>query len=173
MKDKGKLLEMLMDELKDAEEIQDMSLFTAEELESPMDVVRAMIVEMGTELTDALGEFFFLPLENAEMLYFVSSILILEDIPVDRQTDLAVAAAGLNALIPCGSFAMGEDGASLVYRYTIPVPAELDEAVQRTMLLTAVDTAIQEVDRFSSFLMLVAEGELNVEDMKDILGKEG
>jgi len=170
---KIKLLEALIRELQESEEIQDMSLFTEEELDAPVDVARAMIVEMGTELVDVLGEFFFLPLENEEVLYFVSSITVMEEIPLDKQMDLAIAVARLNSLIPCGAFAMGNGGENLIYRYTVPVSAELDEEVKMTMLLTAVDTAIQEVDRFIAFLMLVAAGELSVDDMMSLLSKEG
>ena len=73
-KKKRELLNLLVSELEDAEDMEQTSLFTAEELNAPADAVRTLINEVGTEFISVLGEFFFLPYEDEEVLYFATAM---------------------------------------------------------------------------------------------------
>ena len=57
--EKRNLLNRLAGELGQAEDVERASLFTAEELEAPMDVVRCLITETGADLLDLLVVFLF------------------------------------------------------------------------------------------------------------------
>lgn len=170
---RNRLLTMLNEELQEAEDFEEVSLFTKDELEAPVDVVRGMIVDIGTELIPALTEFFFLPYEDEDMLYFSTLITITDEIQKDELADLSMAVARLNFDIPCGAFSISPDGESLVYKYTVPFPGDLDEEGQKTMMLTAVDAAINIVDAYEGYLALVLEGNLTADKMIDLVrGKQ-
>ncbi len=85
---KRELLNALCSELEKVEYLEQTSLFTADELEAPADVVRTLINEIGTEFISVLGEFFFMPYEDEEVLYFATAITVSEDIPSDCRMDL-------------------------------------------------------------------------------------
>ena len=166
---KRKMLNVLIEELDESEDFEEISLFTAEELGAPADIARALISDVGSELIDVLGEFLFMPYKDEEMLYFTSVITLTDEIMADEQVDIALAVARINYVIPNGCFSLGENGKSLVYRYTVPIPADLKDDDIKAMMLTAVDAALTVVDRFEGFLSLVIEGNLSPEEMMTII----
>ena len=169
---KRELLNLLVSELENAEELEQTSLFTAEELGAPADAVRTLINEIGTELISVLGEFFFMPYEDEDVLYFATAITISEDIPADCRLDLEEAVARINSIIPCGGFATGTSGDRLIYRYTAPFLAKQDAEEQKVLMLTAVNAAMETVDRFVGYLTLAASGDMSSEEvMKLVVGR--
>ena len=166
MKEKKRnLLKMLAEELLLSEDIDRAEFFTAEELEAPVDITRAVVTDLGAELISVLAEFYFMPFENEDMLYFSNVITITDDIRDDEKADLALAVAGLNYHLPCGCFALNDTADMLVYRYTVPILADQDEAAIKKIMLTSVDAAINTADSFESYLMLVLEGNMTPEEM--------
>ncbi len=169
---KRELLNALCSELEKVEYLEQTSLFTADELEAPADVVRTLINEIGTEFISVLGEFFFMPYEDEEVLYFATAITVSEDIPSDCRMDLESVVSRINSLIPCGCFSTGTSGDRLIYRYTAPFLAKQEADEQKILMLTAVNAAMETVDRFVGYLTLAASGEMNAEEvMKVAAGK--
>ena len=114
MSDKrNELLKIINEQLQDAEDFEEVSLFTKDELDAPVDIVRGMLTEVGTELVSVLAEFFFLPYEDEEMLYFTSAITVTDEILKDELVDISMAVARINFDLPCGGFSIGPDGESL------------------------------------------------------------
>ncbi len=166
---KRELLDALVSELNDSEEIDQASLFEAKELDAPVDMVRAILTEIGSELISVLGEFFFLPYEDQDVLYFNTTITVTDDIKPDERMALAEAVARINYLIPCGAFSLGENSETMVFRYTVPVFSDLDSEKQLSVMLTSIDAAVLAVDRFEGYLMLVLEGNLTTDEMIDLI----
>ncbi len=166
---KRELLDKLVEELKESEDIGEVSLFTAEELDSPVDVVRALLIDMGSELLNMLGEYFFLPYEEEEVLYFTSVITITDEIEPDEIVTVSEAIARINYVLPCGCFALGDEGRNLVYRYTAPILADLDADKQMAMMLTAVDAGMMTVDKYEGYLMLAVDGAMTPSEMIDFI----
>ena len=162
---KRELLNALVSELNEAEDLEQTSLFTAEELGTPADVVRTMITDVGTELISVLGEFFFMPYEDEEVLYFAAAVTISEELPAENMAELESAAVRVNTMIPCGCFATGITGDRLIYRYTAPFLASFDTADQVSMMLTAVGAVMDTLDRFTGYLSLVADGKMSADEM--------
>ena len=159
------LLKMLAEELELSDDIEKAEFFSKEELGAPIDITRAIVNDVGIGLMSVLAEFCFLPFEEEEMLYFATGITLTDDIRDDEKTDLMSAVSRVNSLVPIGCFALSENFDSLTYRYTVPILADTDEESIKKIMLSSVDAALTTLDRFSSFLMLVLEGNTTPDDM--------
>ena len=167
-----KLLTAFTKEIGESEDIRDASVFTAEELGIEADVVRCAITELGLELIDVLGEFFFYPYEDEEVLYFSSVITIADEYDENAMSDLEAAVSRINAFLPCGAFTTGAEGKNLIYKYTIPVMADMKEKDQLRSMLTAANAAITTADTYMGYLVLVIGGDVTPEEMMEaVLGK--
>ena len=93
MKDrKQALLKKLEGFFKEDEDIEEASLFTKEELNAPMDVLRVFVTGYGPGLTDILAEYSFIPMppqEVEEIWYFSTVITIETDIPKEGASALS------------------------------------------------------------------------------------
>lgn len=164
-KRKMDLLKSLEKEFKDAGDIGEVSVFTAKELNAPMDVLRAEIAEFGSDLTSVLGEFFFLPFEETEVIYFSSVITITGNLPHEIVPEITSAIARLNYYMPCGCFAVGEDDRNLVFRFTVPMRGDEDQKDQETDISIAANTAIMTAEKFEGYLKLIIKNETTVDEM--------
>ena len=154
--------------LADSGNFGEMSLFTAEELNTPMDILRAEIPGFGTDLVSVLGEFIFLPIEEENILYFSTVITLMSSIPKEAVSDITDAIARLNYYLPCGCFSIGDNDQNLVFRFMMPISEEeSDKEIARDMYLAA-NTAIGTCDRFEGYLKLVIKGEINTKEMIDM-----
>ncbi len=164
------LLTTLANELNNAEDIEDASLFTAEELEAQTDIVRCLIKETGADLIDTLGECFFLPLGNdADVSYFTTIITIIDEMEPDDATQFAEAVARINFFIPAGTFAIDEEESGLVFKYAVPIMNDASDEEKLKYMLTAFNASLGIVDKYEGYLMLVATGELDPEKMMDLI----
>ena len=94
MERKRQLLTKLEEFFKDDEDVEEVSLFTAQELEAPMDVLRAFLSDYGPGRIDVLAEFSFLPFEGPEeVLYFSAVLTIMSEMPKDAVPAVAGAIA--------------------------------------------------------------------------------
>lgn len=166
---KRRLLEGLWEQLKEQEFIGEGSLFTADELGAPMDVLRAEIAEFGVELTSVLGEFFFIPLDDEGILYFSVVITLLNEAPKEAAADIAAAASRLNYYLPCGAYALGNDDRTLVYRNTLPLSADISDEALLKCMFTAADVAVGAAEGTEGSLRLVIKNEISVEEMVAML----
>ncbi|MCR5487293.1 MAG: YbjN domain-containing protein [Lachnospiraceae bacterium] len=168
---KKSLLKALEEDWKDAEGVGRISLFTREELGAPMDILRAEIMDYGAEVRPVLGEFFFLPLPETEVLYFVTVITLSDSLPEDRVYDAGLATARLNYYLPFGCFALGDHDKNLVFRHSIPVMGNQEEKDQFLAISNAANTAVIISEQYEGYLRLALNGDITVEEMAEMAGK--
>ncbi len=166
---KRELLTRFANELNDAEDVENSSLFTADELGTDVDVVRCLIKETGSDLIDTLGEFFFLPIGNEEVSYFTTMITIIDEMEPDEAAAFAEAVARINFFVPVGSFAIDEEESGLVFKYAVPIMDDASDDEKLKYMLTAFNASLGIVDKYEGYLMLVATGELEPEKMIDLI----
>ncbi len=170
---KRELLEELETELKEKESIGEISIFTAEELNAPTDILRAEITEFGPDLVSVLAEFFFIPIEDEETLYFTTVISIVLSMPPEAAPDIASTVARLNYYLPCGCYCLGNNDENLVYRLTLPLKADDDMEKQSADIYLSVNTAMEVAERYVGNLLLIKNNELSVKEMLDMLNNTG
>ena len=170
---KQELLEALEEELKNNDMIGEMSFFTAEELNSPSDMLRAEVAEFGTTGQSVLGEFLFLPIEDEELYHFVSVINLTFTLDPAASEEVARAISRLNYYLPIGGFSLGgENDSNLVFKYGVPVLADADIELQKKTLFAAADRALLYGERFEAYLRLVIEDGASLEDFFEQEGQE-
>ena len=171
MKDSNqKLLNALAAELNNAEDVEEASLFTADELGTEMDMVRCLVKETGADLLDTLAEFFYLPLEeDSEISYFTTMITVIDEMEPDDSASLSDAVARINFFLPVGAFAIDDADKGLVYKYAIPVMNDISDADKMRSMRTAFNVSLGVVDKYEGYLMLVATGELDPDKMMDLV----
>lgn len=165
MKDrKQALLKKLEDFFKEDEDIEEASLFTKEELNAPMDVLRVFVTGYGPGLTDILAEYSFIPMppqEVEEIWYFSTVITIETDIPKEGVSALSNVISRLNFYLPYGSFCLSTDGRMLVYKSVTALRAEeKDETLYKDIELSA-DTALYVPESYTDVLNRIADGRLS------------
>ena len=165
------LLEALEAALKEDDGIGEMSVFTAKELDAPMDILRAEISGFGPDLVSVLGEFFFIPFEDEETLYFSTVITLSSTVPAEAVPDVTGAIARLNYYLPCGCFALGSEDKNLVYRHTALIDAKDKKEDQIKDIVRSSDIALGVAERFWANLLSVIKNEITVSEMMDSLLK--
>ena len=166
--EKRELLSRFAEEINNSDDIDNASVFTSEELDTPMDVVRCRIIEAGADLIDMLGECFFLPLEEDEVSIFTILVTVIDEMKEETRF-LSDAAARLNFFIPVGSFGIDDNENGLVYKYAVPIINKLSDEDKMTVMLTAFNQAAGVVDKYEGYLMLVATGEMESKEMMDLV----
>lgn len=162
---KIKLLQAFAEEINKSDDFEEASVFTSRELDAPVDMVRCIVTEVGTDLVNSLGEFYFLPFEDEEVLYFSLTITLGDEVAPESVSDLESAISKLDFYLPYGCFALGGEGSILVYKYTVPFRSTDPEDAQMSSMLTALDAAVTICDRFEGYLMLVASGDITPDEM--------
>lgn len=166
---KKELLEALQMKLKADRSVEDISLFTAEELGAPMDMLRAKIGEFGPDLINVLGEFFFMPFEDEGILYFTTVITLSASLPKEAVPDMAAAAARLDYYLPFGCYALGDNDRNLIYRYTALLNENEEKEKLNASISTAAFGALSVAEKFIGYLLLVLKNEISVEEMVGML----
>ena len=166
---KNELLESLETKLKEDDGIGEMSLFTADELGAPMDVLRAEVAEFGPDLVSVLGEFFFIPFEDEELLYFTTVLTLSSTVPKEAVPDVAAAVARLNYYLPCGCYALGDDDQNLIYRCTALIDGSDDREHQAASVSNTAFASLSIAEKFLGYLLLVLKNEISVDEMVDMM----
>ena len=170
---KQELLQALEEELKNNDMIGEMSLFSAEELNSPSDMIRAEVASFGTTGQSVLGEFLFLPMEDEELYYFTTVINLTFTLDKSAVEEVARAVSRLNYYLPVGVFALGgEEDSNLVFKYAVPVLADADIELQKKTIFAAADRALLYGERFEAYLALIIEDGVSLEDLFEQEGQE-
>ena len=159
---KRNLLKQLEKFFKEDEDIEEASLFTKEELETPMDVLRVLVTGYGPALIDVLAEYSFIPMpgEADEVWYFSSVLTIETDIPKEGAAALSNAIARLNFYMPYGGFCLSPDGSMLTYKSVTALRSdEKDETLYKDIELSA-DTALFVPENFTDSLLRIADGRM-------------
>ena len=165
------LLTALEKGLKKEEGIGESTLFTAEELGAPADILRVEIAGFGVDLVSVLGEFFFMPFDDTDVIFFTSVITITGTLEKDAVPDIAELISRMNFLLPFGCYALGDEDKTLVYKYTVPVMAESDDEKMK-VIARAADSAIGIAEKFEGYIKLVLKNQMRYEDVLNMF-KEG
>ena len=167
---KQALLKRLEGFFKEDETIEEASLFSAEELGTPMDMVRVLVTDYGPGLTDILAEYSFIPFEEADEVWYFSSVLTIDtDIPKEGVSALSCAIAKLNFYLPYGNFALSGDGRMLVYRSVAALRSDSDDEALYKDIELAADTALLVPEQYVELLSQVADGSLLLNDFLSTL----
>ncbi len=161
---KRELLKQLETFFNEDEDIAEVSLFTKEELETQMDVLRLLIIDYGPDLMDVLAECSFLPLQDTEVLYFSTVLTIRMDIPKEGLSSLSGAVSRLNFFLPYGSFSVSGDGTMLVYKATAAFPSEWDDDKLYKLMEISADSALFVAESYTEVLSQVADGKMPLSD---------
>ena len=129
---------------------------------------RAGITGFGSDLRNILGEFFFLPFEADEVIYFTTVLTITGSVREDVTADLSNAIARLNYYMPCGCFALGDHDSNLIYRFAVPIVGAETKAKQEQAVSMAANTAIMVAEKFEGYLKLVMNNEITVDEMVEM-----
>ncbi len=157
---KRELLKRLETFFAEDEDIEEASLFTKEELKTPMDVLRILITDYGPGLMDVMAECSFLPLEDTEVLFFNTVLTVKMDVPAAGVSALSGAIAKLNFFLPYGGFALSGDGKVLIFKNSVAVPSEdSDDSIYKLMKIST-DTSILMAENYSYLLTQVASGDM-------------
>ena len=165
---KKQFLETLEKTLKGEEGIGELSIFTADELGSPMDILRVEIAGFGVDVVSVLGEFFFMPFEDTDAFFFSSVITITGTLEKDAVPDIADLIARMNFFMPFGCFALGDEDKTIVYKYTVPVMTGSDDDTNNKVIARAVDSAIGMAENFDGYLRGVIRDQMSVEEVLEI-----
>ncbi len=166
---KLELLKRLEAYFNEDEDIEEVSIFTKEELNAPMDVLRVFLTDYGPGLMEVLVENSFLPLQETEVLYFNTVITIKLDIPEEAVSALSCAIAKLNFFLPYGAFSINGDGSMLVYKSTTAVLSKDDDDALYEQIQLSADTAILAAEGYTEQLSQVADGSLLLSDFLETL----
>lgn len=161
---KKDLLTQLEEFYKNDEDVEEASIFTAEELGAPMDMLRVLITEYGPGLIEVLGEFSFIPFKDSEVLYFSSVLTIMTNVPKDGASALSGAISRLNYYLPYGGFALSPDGSTLVYKSVSALRADHTAKKLYEDIELASDMSLLIPEGYTDLLMRVAVGDLLLDD---------
>ena len=168
---KRNLLKRLESFFKEDEDIEEASLFSAEELEIPVDMLRVLVTGYGPQLIDILAEYSFLPLpgEADEVWYFSSVLTIETDIPREKAAALSNAIARLNFFMPYGGFCLSPEGDMLTYKSVTALRSdEQDDTLYKDIELSA-DTALLVPENYTDSLLRILDGRLSLSEFIEML----
>ena len=169
LKERHNLLERMADELQD-----DLipAVFREPENENDLPLVSVLFNEMGEGDEEAYGEFFFRPFESDddEVQFFSGIITLSDNVPKEHLPELYEAMSYINFQLPCGCFALDKTRSFLCFQENVPLPMELSgDALYEQMNIVSGNAAAVS-DAYMSTLLQVAEGEMTIEEVVELLG---
>ena len=171
MNDRKKaLMERLEAFFQNDEDVEEATIFTGEELGTPMDVLRVLVPDYGAGMLDILAEYTFLPVEEPEeVMYFSSVLTLLIDIPGEAVPALSIAISKLNFYLPYGSFCLNKDGTMLIFKNVSLLRSDHDDEKIYESIELAADNALFIPEKHLYSLQQVAEGTLLLNDFLEML----
>ncbi|MBR2186969.1 MAG: hypothetical protein IJ857_06490 [Lachnospiraceae bacterium] len=163
------LLERLEAFFGNDEAVEEATIFTGEELGTPMDVLRVLVPDYGAGLLDILAEYSFLPVEGEEVLYFSSVLTLLINIPEGAVPALSIAISKLNFFLPYGNFCLSKDGTVLVFKTVTALRSDHDDEKLYEDIELSADTALLIPENYLYLLQQVADGTLLLKDFLETL----
>jgi hypothetical protein len=167
---KKALMEKLEAFFQNDESVEEATIFTGEELGTPMDVLRVLVPDYGAGMLDILAEYSFLPVgEPEEVMYFSSVLTLLINIPAGAVPALSIAISKLNFFLPYGNFCLSKDGTTLIFKNISVLRSDHDDEKLYEDVELAADTALLIPERYLYMLQRVAEGTLQLNEFLDML----
>ena len=170
-----KVLEQLAEDLK-AEEIAAL-LDTKEETGMPFDFLDVVLDDLGGEDGEVFAQMFFQPMPEeqakiAKVQYFTCIINVKEEIEEKNLAAAHAAASILNYFIPFGTFCLDPDQVTLLYKFSSPLPADMDQEQLHSAVNLLSAQAANLCDQYYSILSAIASGEAQVSDLGDFFPVE-
>lgn len=138
----------------------------------PMDILTILVNEFGNGLTDVMGEFFFMPEVEGiaeDALRFNCIFTLSEQLDTERLPELYEAIGLLNFYTEAGTFAVDKAGNMLVYRNSIVLSPELDDATALEQITINFAFSMNVSERFADVLVRVNDGRLSMEEFRGLL----
>ncbi len=125
--------------------------------------------QLGEKAEEALGEYYFLPLTEENMLYqyFVCSITLSEDIEPEKQAAFEKVISYINFALPLGAFRLNLQGNLLCFRYTLMMEADKDLDHMELMVRSSMINSIQLVTQWADLLDGLEYGRITLEDFEE------
>ena len=126
-----------------------------------------VVLDMIGEGEGAVGEFFFLPEADEELkVQMIQGVITLFDgIKEENLQELFEAMSYINFRLPMGHYCIDKEKKYLVYRLTVPVPADLYREDLLAELNIMVGNAAQMADMYLDELYRISEGELTTAEL--------
>ena len=136
---------------------------------SDTEVLTVIFDGLGYDGDGAVGELFFLPVvsEEASVQYFSTVLTIADEIEAGQYGALYEAISYINFRLPCGSYALDPDSASLVYKLTVPMPVDLTEEELIREVNICSGNAVAAADQHMDLLLRIIDGEGSMEDVRN------
>ena len=165
MKERHEVLEELEGSLQ--EELIAAKLNTPEE-GNGTEVLTVIFPEMGMDGDGVIGELFFLPVisDDTEVQHFATILTIADEIEKDRYPALYEAISYINFRLPCGAYALDDETGSLVYKLTVPVPAELSKEELLKEMNICSGNAVAAADLHMDLLLRMLDGDTSMDDVR-------
>ena len=119
----------------------------------------------------AFGEFYFDPIvsEEDEIQHFSGVITLMDDLPKEHLAELFEAIAYINFILPCGRYCIDKGQSFLAYRLTVPFSVELSGDALFDQMNICMANAVASADLFLEPLVQLAEGEITLDEVKDMI----
>ncbi len=133
-----------------------------------VEVLSVIFAELGLDGEGAVGELFFLPFRSDDdtVQHFSCVITIADEISLDDPVMLYEAMSYINFRLPCGSYSYDKDAGSLVYKLSVPIPADMTEDELLNEMNICSGNAVAEADMHMDLLLGLLDGEVSMEDIK-------
>ncbi len=165
MKERHEVLEALEGSLQ--EELIAAKLNTPEEGHGT-EVLTVIFPELGIDGDGAVGELFFLPIVSDEMAvqHFATVLTIADEIGEDQYPALYEAISYINFRLPCGAYALDDESGSLVFKLTVPMPAELSKEDLLNEMNICSGNAVAAADQYMDLLLRMLDGDSSMDDVR-------
>lgn len=137
-----------------------------------IEVLTVIFPELGMDGDGAVGELFFLPVvsEEAAVQHFMTILTIADEIEAEQYPALYEAISYINFRLPCGAYSLDEETGSLVFKLTVPLPAELSGEELIKELHICSGNAVTAADQHTDLLLRMLDEEVTMEDVRAAFG---
>lgn len=132
------------------------------------EVLTVIFPELGIDGDGAVGELFFLPVitDEVEVQHFATILTIADEIGEDQYPALYEAISYINFRLPCGAYALDDESGSLIFKLTVPVPAELSKEELLKEMNICSGNAVAAADLHMDLLLRMLDGETTMDDVR-------
>ncbi len=137
--------------------------------ENGVEVLGMILQDAAAKDKEALGEFFFMPIqEEDEVQFFVNLITLTEELSVDNIGDLSTVVAAINTYITGGAFAIDYSVKSLVYKHSYAMSVDADADEMKVNADLCMGTSFQTVDEYGGILLEVNDGKKTAKEVMNV-----
>ena len=148
---------------------------TIPEEENGTEVLTVIFPELGIDGDGAVGELFFLPIlpDEISVQHFMTILTIADEIEEGLYPAIYEAISYINFRLPCGAYSLDDETGSLVYKLTVPLPAELSGEELIRELNICSGNAVAAVDQHMDLLLRMLDGDVTMDDVRAAFIRRG